>query len=211
MLNVVAVHTGNYCGRGAEYVKRLFDGISAHMPTDGKLIHHKFWCITDEPGNLPDDVEALVPDEGAAGWWNKIALFRPGIFPKGERVLFFDLDTIIMDDLSDIAAYAGRFVILKDFYFPDHMGSAIMAWEAGALDHVWRVWDRCGRPQFQSGGDQKWIEALQPQADFWQDILPAQIVSYKVDCREKGFAPKGARVVAFHGNPRPHEIGFNLQ
>jgi hypothetical protein len=85
-----------------------------------------------------------------------------------------------------------------------------MAWEAGTLDHIWRVWNRCGRPQFQTGGDQEFIESMQPEADRWQDLFPNQIVSYKVDCRANGYAPEDARIVAFHGNPRPHEIDFKL-
>jgi hypothetical protein len=205
MLNVVAVHFGDYCGRGAEYVDRLHTDVTIHLPTV-----HKFWCITDAADNLPEGVEAIPVDQGVKGWWNKIALFRPGILPAGERVLYFDLDTMIMGDLSDLAAYRGRFGMARDFYFPHHCSSTIMAWEAGTLDHIWRVWDRCGRPEFQIGGDQEWIESIEPKADRLQDLLPDQLVSYKVSCRDKGFAPKGTRVVAFHGKPRPHEIDFNL-
>jgi hypothetical protein len=205
MLNVVAVHFGDYCGRGFEYVEKLFDGIEAHLK-----VPHKFWCITDDPAKIPAYVSPLPVDEGVKGWWNKIALFRPGILPAGERVLYFDLDTMIMGDLSDLAAYRGRFGMARDFYFPHHCSSTVMAWEAGTLDHIWRVWDRCGRPEFQIGGDQEWIESIEPGADRLQDLLPDQLVSYKVSCRDNGFAPKGTRVVAFHGKPRPHEIDFNL-
>jgi hypothetical protein len=206
MLNIVAVHVGNYCDRGKEYVERLFQGVREHLP-----IVHKRWCITDDPSRLPEGITPIPVDGGVNGWWNKIALFRPGLLPKGERALYFDLDTIITGDLSELAAYFGRFAMARDFYFPHHCSSAIMAWEAGACDHIWRVWDRCGRPEFQIGGDQEWIEAMMPAADRLQDVLPEQVVSYKVDCRATGFAPKGASIVAFHGKPRPHEIDFNIR
>jgi hypothetical protein len=206
MFNVVAVHVGNYCGRGKEYVERLFQGVRENLP-----IVHKRWCITDNPAALPEGSTPIPADFNVSGWWGKIALFRPDVFPKGERVLYFDLDTMIVGNLEALAAYRGRFAMARDFYFPHNRSSAIMAWEAGTLDHIWRVWDRCGRPQFQIGGDQEWIEAIEPNADFIQDVLPGQVVGYKVDCRENGFAPKGTRVVAFHGNPRPHEIDFNLR
>lgn len=206
MINIVCVHVGDYCGRGAEYVERLFTGIWQNLKPE---IECNSWCITDNP-KMVADINAFIvpikPDPAVEGWWNKIALFRPGIFPKGERVLYFDLDTVIKGGLSDIAAYTGKFAMLRDFYFKGNMNSGLMAWEAGTMDHIWRVWDRCGRPQTDPGGDQAWIEAIQPTADLWQDIIPNQIVSYKVDCQNG--IPDNTRVVCFHGQPRPHEVNW---
>ncbi len=203
MLNVVCVHVGNYCGKGKLYIRRLFDGMDRHLRGPAK-----YWCITDNASMVPTGIAPLEADKNVSGWWNKISLFRPGILPQGERVLYFDLDTIITGDLDDIAEYRGKSAILKDFYHPQHMNSSVMAWEAGALDHIWLAWDRSGRPQFDPRGDQRFIEAMQPKADSWQDMLPGQIVSYKVDCQQG--VPKDARVVCFHGRPRPHEIDFTL-
>lgn len=201
MLNVVAVHVGNYCGKGKLYIRRLFDAMDRHLKGPAK-----YWCITDNAGMIPTGIAPLEADKGVAGWWNKIALFRPGILPKGERALYVDLDTIITGDLTDIEGYRGKSAILKDFYHPQHMNSSVMAWEVGCLDHIWQAWDRSGRPQFDPRGDQRFIEALQPKADYWQDMLRGQIVSYKVDCK-KG-VPKDTRVVCFHGKPRPHEVNW---
>lgn len=209
MINVVCVQVGDYCGRGAEYVIKLITGISTHLN-----LPHRLWVITDYPQMFPhtetaiNSVTPIEPDVGVKGWWNKCALFRPGIFPNGERVLYFDLDTIITGDLSDIAAYTGKFAALRDFNFKGNMNSGLMAWEAGTLDHIWRVWQRCGRPQFDPGGDQAWIEDMQPTADYWQEIMPGQVVSYKVDCQQG--VPDKARVCCFHGHPRPHEVNWEI-
>jgi hypothetical protein len=201
MINVVAVHVGNYCGRGTEYVFNLFDGIERYL----KGVPFKRWCITDSADRY-EGIEPIEADCGAVGWWAKVSMFRPGVFPAGERVLYFDLDTVITGDLSDIAAYTGKFAALRDFYFKGNLNSAMMAWEAGTLDHIWRIWDRCGRPQFITGGDQAWIEAAQPEYDQWQEIIPNQIVSYKVDCQNG--IPDNTRVCCFHGRPRPHEVNW---
>jgi hypothetical protein len=197
LINVVCVHVGNYCGRGIEYVERLFDGVDKHLLT------FRPWCITDNRVMITPGIRTIEADEGAIGWWNKIALFRPGVFPRGERCLYIDLDTIITGDLTDIADYRGKFAMLRDFYFKGNANSGLMSWEAGTLDHIWRVWDRCGRPQFHSLGDQGWIEQIEPGADLWQDMLPGQIASYKVDCQNG--VPADTRVVCYHGKPRPHE------
>ena len=202
MINIVAVHVGDYCGRGAEYLDRLFDGVGCRL-----TLPWRGWCVTDDASKLPAGVEAIASDPLVKGWWNKIALFRPDALPNGERVLYFDLDVVTVGLLDELAAYQGRFAILSDFYHPDRYGSSVMAWEAGKHDHVWRVWDRCGRPQFDPWGDQRWIETMIDGADRWQDILPGQIVSYKADRVHNGI-PANARIVSFHGKPRPHEVGF---
>lgn len=202
MLNVVCVQIGNYEGRGREYVAKLFHGVKWHMPAD---IEWRGICLTDDASMVPEGIEARLVPDAPKSWWSKLWMFRPGMFKPGDRVLFFDLDTIIVGDLADIASYTGKFAILWDFFYPDHMGSALMAWEAGALDHIWTSWNRSGRPQFDPWGDQRLIEALQPEADFWQEMHPGQTVSFKKDCRSG--LPRDARVICFHGQPRPHATG----
>lgn len=204
MLNVVAVQVGNYCGRGAEYAQRLFDGFARHLPQT----EYKFFCLTDDPKTLPPRVEPIEPDPGLNGWWNKLSLFKPGVLPKG-RVLFSDLDAMPIGDLTAIASYQGPFAAIRDFYNHVHLQSALMAWEAGTMGHIWEGWNNEGRPQTDPGGDQVVIERWQGKADYWQDILPGQVMGFK-DCRRLGGIPSCARMICFHGRPRPHEIKFNL-
>lgn len=201
-LNVAMVQVANYLGRGAEYVEKLCDGIRRNMP---KGVEYKLVCFTDGSSDLPSDVIAKGVPSGVEGWWAKLAMFKPDAFMPGERVLFFDLDTIILADLTDIASYAGKFAILRDFFHMEHMGSCVMAWEAGTADHIWTTWDASGRPSFDRRGDQWWIETMQPHVDYLQDMLPGQIASFKADCWMQGKIPDGARVLSFHGHPRNHE------
>ena len=204
MLNVVVVQVGNYCGRGGEYVKNLIDGFARHSGDT----ECKFWCVTDDPLSLPLCVEAISAEQNIKGWWNKLSLFKPGQFPAGERVLYFDLDQVIIGDMSDIAAHDEHFAIARDFYQPLRMNSSIMSWEAGKYDFIWTTWDNCRRPQWDKRGDQFWIETMlrDSQTQFLQDIYPGQIVSYKSDCVPLGGIPPGARIIAHHGQPRPHEV-----
>lgn len=201
-LTIALVQVGNYLGRGAEYVAKIVDGIKANMPPHVAL---KFVCVTDDPESLPEGVEAKPVDPGIAGWWNKITLFRPGAFEPGEQVFYIDLDAIVTGDLGDFAAYDGDFAIMRDAFRSEHMQSACMSWRAGSLDHVWTRWDGAGRPQHHPHGDQAWIQMMQPEADYWQDMCPGQLVSFKADCMKQGRIPDDARIVMFHGKPRPHE------
>ncbi len=206
MLNIVTVQTGNYCGRGLEYVQRLFDGIERHIGD----IPYRAFCLTDDPATLPGGVVPLEAEPNVSGWWNKISLFRPDIFRVGERVLFSDLDAIVTGDLSDIANYQGGFAAIRDFYYHNRIQSCLMAWEAGALNQIWQGWERAGRPQFDPRGDQAFIECMQPQADYWQDMFPGQVMSFK-ESRKLGGIPSTVRMVCFHGRPRPHEVNFSLK
>lgn len=201
MLRIVCVQTGNYLGRGVEYVNVLFDQVRRNLKagTAGEFV-----VFTDElaTGYLPEISQRVLP-AGLKGWWAKLWLFAPGVFAEGDRILYFDLDTLVVGSLDEIAAYQGKFAILGDFYRPGSLQSSVMAWTAGEMDHVWKAWDSLGRPEL-PGGDQQFIESFCDRATIWQRLLPGTFVSYKVHC--KPTPPKGAAVICFHGLPRPHDV-----
>ena len=202
-LNVCCVKWGTLYG--AEYVNILYDMFLRNLaaPFAGW-----FLCFTDDPAGLHPRIEMRALPPGLKGWWNKLFLFNGDVFAEGERVLYFDLDTIFVGGLDRIAAYDGTFIVLRDFYRADGLQSSVMAWEAGRFDYLWREWDAAGRPEI-AGGDQSWIEQAFVSArfkpDIWQTRYPGEFVSYKVDdCAKQ--VPASASVVVFHGRPRPHEV-----
>lgn len=173
-----------------EYVERLKDGVETHLPGAD-------WCCLSDVPEVA--TEALTDD--LPGWWSKLELFRPGLFSG--RVLYFDLDTVITGDLSEIASYSGPFAALEDFYTPSSIGSGVMAWEAGHADHLYTKW----RGQKPNGGDQTWIMRQMGHIDRLQNLYPGQIASYKAHVRAQR---RKARVVCFHGRPRPHEVKWRV-
>jgi len=206
MLNIccLCVDARHYMdGRAVEAVEILYSMIRRNLPAG---LRGRFTVFTDNPADFKDmaGVQAKLLPEGLEGWWNKIYLFSEHAFPKGERVLYFDLDTVITGPLDDIAAYSGPFAILRDVYRPDGLQSSVMAWEAGTLTDLWAGFVQAGYPELE-GGDQAWIEQFQ-EPDIWQKLYPGLFRSYKVDCQQ--FVPKGTSVVFFHGFPRPHQC-FN--
>lgn len=202
MLNIVCINAGDYLGRGAEYVTILHDSVRRNLAegTEGRFI-----CFTDdEPANYGPGIEVRpLPEPGLTGWWNKLALFKPGVFEDGDRVLYFDLDTVITGRLDEIVAYDGPFAILRDAYRSDGLQSSVMAWEVNeSIASIWLVWEQQRRPEV-PGGDQAWIERCVAFADILQDKFPDLFVSYKAT---GGKPPQKASVVFFHGHPRPHEV-----
>lgn len=181
----------------AHYLNHLMDMLTRCLPTNTQF---KFVCFTDQPETI-ENIENRPLPEGVHGWWAKLAMFRPEAFEPGERVLFFDLDTLFVGLLDDIVAYRGDFAILRDVYRPDGLQSSVMAWEAGKFDHIWHEWEKAGRPEVE-GGDQIWIEKfVLDSADRLQDLFPGQFVSYKVHCLQG--LPRNARVVFYHGTIKP--------
>lgn len=130
-------------------------------------------------------------------------------------LLFFDLDTAIVGDLSDLAEVAQRapFAMLRDFYRPKGLGSGVMAWNGNDVSaccfydmFVYRPDEWMAKC---AGGDQEFIErvAFMPGVIRLQDAVPNQIVSYKVHCRNG--IPPDARVVCLHGQPKFGDMPAN--
>lgn len=134
------------------------------------------------------------------GWWAKMELFRPGVFEG--LVLYVDLDTLIVGDLSDIAAYPGEFAMLADFNRPSRRQSGMMLFRPGKItEAIWEEWIRDPEGHMRRHrGDGEWLHSVTEGADIIQRLFPGQVVSFKRDAR-KG-PPKGARIVAGHGRPR---------
>jgi hypothetical protein len=186
---------------GAEYVNRLAAMLRRHT---SKVV--PFICITDDAKGLADDIEnipARYPE--LQGWWQKPALFGGYGFEQ-ERLLFLDLDTVIVGNVDFLFEYEGPFAILRDFYHPVHYGSAIMSIAPGFGRHVWDRFRVTPDTIIQSmWGDQDWIKACVPHADLWQDLCPGKIVSYKADeVQTRGV--NGASIVCLHGLPKQTDL-----
>jgi hypothetical protein len=139
----------------------------------------------------------IIRHSARPGWWAKTELFRP----RKERVLYFDLDTVILGSLDPLFEYDGPFAIIKDWWASSH-NSSVMSIAPGFGQRIWRDWSPVIVSQFY--GDQNWITAVAPAADYWQDVAPGLIGSYKADNLQD--SPKDYKVICFHGEPKPHQI-----
>jgi hypothetical protein len=191
----------------AGWVAKLKAGVARHLPID-----HRFLCLSDVT-DLPCERIPLKHDW--PGWWSKIELFRlPG------PVLFFDLDSLPIGDLSDIARQASRpgLTMLRDFYAPDHCGSGVMAWYGSETRCLYDAFlfdpERLMNEPRARMGDQAFIEDVYGRDRIirWQDVLPGQCVSYKVHCHggvSPPGIPAGARHVSLHGLPKFGDMPAN--
>ena len=164
---------------------------------------HRFVCLS----NVEVPCERIDLIKGWLGWWSKVELFRPGLFE--DRVLYFDLDVTPVGGLDEIAHYPEPFAAIKNWLRPG-INSSVMVWDVGVMDHVYL--NLTNEDIERLPGDQNWITEQMPHAEFFprewcvsyrksvvplrRFILPGQPVA----------VPPGAKVVVFHGFPKPWEV-----
>ncbi len=198
MLTVAVVESGNYLGRGAEYVARMESMVRCNLPG-----FHSFVVLTDSPERHSAldafegvDVRKLPRAFAVSSWWAKIALFEPGLFEG--RVMYTDLDAVVVGNLQPLAENKG-IIHLRDWgWKEDVYGSGSMTWDAG--EHR-EIWDDFGPQVMQSyRGDQDYLTAL----GGWRALPKGLACSYRYV--SKAAPPEGCRLVHFHGKPKPHEV-----
>ena len=166
-----------------------------------------FACLTDVK---VEGVETVPLKQKWPGWWSKLELFDPEL--TGD-LLYMDLDTVLVGPLDDIAK-VNKLTLLRDFYrdgkkLREGLQSSVMFLPEREREVVWddfTVNPALSMSLHRYGGDQKLLEMFYlNRAARWQDVLPGQFVSWKVNC-STGVPPE-ARVIVFHGKPRPWECG----
>jgi len=214
MLNVVTMLWGDWCQEHAlKYVHRLRDGVKKNLSLD-----YRFVCFTDRPASQFDADVVVLPMDVPDWRWNlrKLILYKPDNGLTG-RVLAFDLDVAITGSLDELAGCEEPFITCEAAYKKGKMGGSLIGFNAGDKWLTKLLWYPMTRGQrqveeieSQTGGSER--KYLQLQFDnyamkyhTWQYHFSGQVVSFKVNC-QKGI-PENARVVRFHGSPRPHEVG----
>lgn len=166
--------------------------------------------LTDRPSECACADRVIRFHYDYPGWWSKMELFNPDF--DGDW-LFFDLDTILVAHAALLAQVRGP-AIMQDVYRPGGLQSSVMAIPQAVKQQVWERWkpfDRRLMNQFESGGDQAFLETMPGIAwRHWQKILPGALVSWKVHVKPTGRVPDGAVAVVFHGQPKPRDFGWKL-
>jgi hypothetical protein len=180
----------------AEYVERLQDGVRQHLS-----IAHRFVCLSD----IDVPCERIPLRREWRGWWSKLELFEQLTGPT----LYFDLDTVIVGSLDEIASYPHRFTMLSDFVRANTWASGVMAW-SGDWSRLASGFSESQISRYQRMkrfGDGGWIQDhLFESPELFQNLFAGQIVSRKAPRRGN----TNERVVCFHGLPRPRDVEWKV-
>ena len=156
-----------------EYVTRLYAMVRRWIDRPFRAV-----CLTDQPWTVPD-VET-IPVSKLQGFapWTKLELFNPTRNWTG-RMLYLDLDSLIVAPLGPLLDTPGEFVITDDppslakKRTHDSFGrliirrfnSSVMAWDGGTQTDLYTHW----KPEMAKvlSGDQDYIGEKKPGATTW--------------------------------------------
>jgi len=211
-------------GYAPDYVNVLASAVKKHLKQP-----YRFVCLTDDDAGIDEGVECYpIPDmcltasNASFGAWQKVSIFKEDLYGLTGRALFIDLDSMICDDLAPMFEVEGELVMIKEWKRPiDKLklkppvrgASGVLAFDLGTLPHLFDrfVKDRATLTQ-DIRNDQRYLWKFQKEIAFWpaeyvisfkRHLMRAPIVNWFL--KPKMF-PKGTRVLAFHGRPRPAEV-----
>jgi hypothetical protein len=216
-------------GTGYEwiYVEHLYNMLTRHLlggirfhvytehdrPVPAHMIKH---VLTDWP-------EISGPKRS---WWYKLQLFNPE-HHQG-NLLYFDLDTVILRDISWISQLPTEYLWgIRDFKHLQRPGystlnSSVMWWNVEKMSWIWDQFNTTNvvNTSRQYPGDQDYLNNVlgHNRIRYFED---GQMQSWRWQCLDGGYdfnsrrhripgqgtqIPGNTSVLVFHGKPKPHEI-----
>ena len=214
MYSVVCMKWGDKYG--AEYVNRLYNMVARNT-----TLPFKFVCFTDNTNGLLPEIESrplpemdLPPDKERG--WRKLSLFRKDVGLEG-RVLFLDLDTVIVGNIDDYFTIDGKFIFIEHWRpSPKHgIGeTGVYRFEAGELEFLYDYFmENMQEVKANYRHEQAYVgDVLSKKGltSFWpRKWMP----SFKYNCMRPfplnyfcdPILPPDAKMVVFHGNPTPDQ------
>jgi len=215
-VNVVCLKWGTLYG--PEYVNNLFNMVQRHL-----ALPFRFICFTEHSEGIKSEVEIWpLPEFEEPPWeysrycqaWRKLALFKPGLAEMQGKVLFLDLDVVIVDNIDALFSFANKLAIIENWYQKGQLvgQASAICFEAGQpaalLEHYqkdpisvlkqYRTEQAYITGQLGLGGFDYFPDAW--CRSFKKHCLPGGIRNYFVSKNE---IPEGAKIVVFHGRPNP--------
>lgn len=209
---------------GPEYVNVLHRACRANttLPFD-------FICMTDDPTGLDADIIALpLPDIGFTrdewfmpGVWSKLALYKRNLFNLSGRCIFIDLDMMVLKDFDALLSYDAPFVTtdMGESWRPGQSrknpeaGTCLFAFNFNEQEQILTSFladKAAAKANFEN--EQHFAGHHASSMDYWPE---GWVISFKRWLRqpigldlflEPKAPPADAKVLAFHGTPRPWDL-----
>lgn len=183
-----------------KYVTALYNMVERNL-----TIPYEFVCLTDQ--TPPNYIRKIPLNTNKTGWWNKIHLFDPDLFDASHRILYMDLDVVVVGSLNKIASVQEPFCMIENFG-PNKghaaHNSSVMVWTPS--EKTSEAYTRFSPDVMRElHGDQCWLWRIHRNNIF--DFPKSWAVSYKYEKISKWHhADKDTAVVVFHGKPKPQDV-----
>ncbi len=211
----------------ADYVNVLYNAVRGAMRGP-----FRFVCLTDTAEGLLPGIQALpIPDLGlepsewfVGGVWPKLGIYDRHFHGLQGRCLFIDLDMVVLRDIDAFFDVPGHFVGIDagpawgrpGSKAPPQLGSGMIAFDIGSHAQLADTF-RARKAQIMGSfrTEQAFVAATLPGITYWPD---GWVISFKrLLRRPMGLdlflpphpPPPTAKVLAFHGTPRPVDLMGN--
>lgn len=228
MLTVVCLKWGT--AFPAVHVNVLYAAVRRNL-----AIPFRFVCLTDDAQGLAEGIDAMpIPEMGLAperwrhGCWAKLSIFKRGLFPDADIVMYLDLDVIIqasLDPFVEKVRAGDRLHILREWN--PTLWSLLPVWlrpDRGAQgafmafrpEQYWHIYDTFMADKEKAYSmayeDQAYLTRTVPDRTYWPHgwcvsfrrsclwYYPFNLVFHSVP------RPKRAKIIVFHGLPRPWDL-----
>lgn len=216
MLTVVTFRWGDKYS--AKHVNTLRAMVRRHLD-----VEHRFVCITD---NMDDDYEETVEllplwndfaDMGRC--YRRLKLFDPKMEQVlGKRFLHIDLDTVIVDDITDLVCTTAPFKIWNCHSVGRHgraLNPSLMLMNAGEHGHIYHIFQKereelvkRAHARGYTGSDQAVIGHMLTLHDVPTWTEQDGVLSFRDNIKTGKQAPKGAKLVGFYGKQDPKNFSI---
>jgi hypothetical protein len=209
-----------------DYVEKLYNGLRRGFSSD---IRMHVW--TEHHRSVPPHMIKHIIDESAelAGpkraWWYKLQMFNVEHYTG--HLLYFDLDTVIVGDLSwMLQLNPAYFWTVRDFRYLwktgySAMNSSVMFWDTVRYKHLWTDFQK-DWPRYVASypGDQDYLNAVLPE-DQKRFLETPRVKSWRWEVQDGGMDVRTRRyrreglgaelddktsILVFHGRPKPHDV-----
>lgn len=185
-----------------DYVSKLKSMVERHS-----TVAYRFVCLTDVRFDVPG-VEQLPLLKNLAGWWSKLELFAPGK-TNTPYIVYFDLDTVIINNIDNILnlqvdfAGVGAWMPGLERNKPEYFNSSLMIWRNN--EDFSFLHDEYKGEYYRDGDQEYIVKSLINHNVKYKTLqeITTGIYSYKRNCLTG--IPSDAKVICFHGRPRPSE------
>ena len=215
-VNIVCMKWGTLYG--PEYVNILYNMVQRNI-----ALPFRFICMTERPDGIRREVEiAPLPVFREPEWkyarycsaWRKLALFDNQVLDLKGKLLFLDLDVVIVGSIDCFFSFSDKLAIIENWSQKGRMigQSSVFCFEIGSCTRLLEMYNSQHEEVMRSNRTEQMFITRELGEGNFVYFPDAWCRSFKMHCMPGGVLnsfltptriPKGSRIIVFHGCPNP--------
>jgi hypothetical protein len=215
-VNIVCMKWGTLYG--PEYVNILYGMVKRNI-----TLPFRFICMTEIPDNIRPEVEITpLPVFREPVWeyarycsaWRKLALFDRQVLDLKGKLMFLDLDVVIVGNIDCFFSFSDRLAIIENWSQKGRLigQSSVFCFEIGTCCRLLEKYNTRHDEVMKNNRTEQMYITRELGKDNFEYFPKEWCKSFKMHCMPGGILnsfitptriPKDARIIVFHGNPNP--------